>query len=528
MFKKRFTFILLLSHFTLISQISNNIDLLKQWDDNSLTKISGLAYNDIWGYTDENCKEYGILGSIAYTHFIALDTTGGTLQEIARVAGKCNSIWRDFKTYGHYAYGVADNCSSSLQIFDLSELPTKVTKVYDSAEFFTYAHNIYIDEANARLYVVGSKVANVIVLDLKNDPTKPTLLKNVSLPRGYVHDLYVRDHIAYCSHVYDASLYVYDLKDLDNVTTLGALTEYVDKGLNHSNWLSDDGEVLTLTDETRNTAVKVLDVRDLTDINVLSTFKSTLEAPVATNSIPHNSFIVGNDYVVVSYYHEGIQIYDIQNRTSPVKAGYYDTEPNNTNYSGSKGSWGVYPFFPSGNIIASDIDNGLFLLQPNFPLRKGIENDLLYTKVLESDTVVSIMAKNSISMAAGFHAKKGAKFSAKIDPCLMLTANPMAENIQQIAKEVKDAFPNIKKEQNKVYPNPFTSKFRIKGNELIKLETNSILISDNLGRILNVRKNDCGENCIELDLSGFPNGYYTLIIKGEKIQALKIVKYKQE
>jgi hypothetical protein len=35
--------------------------------------------------------------------------------------------------------------------------------------------------------------------------------------------------------------------------------------------------------------------------------------------------------------------------------------------AGTDGAWGVYPFFPSGTVIVSDITNGLFVLADNTP-----------------------------------------------------------------------------------------------------------------------------------------------------------------
>ena len=70
-------------------------------------------------------------------------------------------------------------------------------------------------------------------------------------------------------------------------------------------------------------------------------------------------------------------VYRIDDVTQPFRAGYYDTSTSHTNYSGYTGCWGVYPFLPSGNIIASDIENGLFVLRPDFPLRNCEEQVVL-------------------------------------------------------------------------------------------------------------------------------------------------------
>ena len=41
----------------------------------------------------------------------------------------------------------------------------------------------------------------------------------------------------------------------------------------------------------------------------------------------------------------------------------YDTHPQNVIYNQYHGNWGNYPWLPSGNIIAGDMQNGLFMLK---------------------------------------------------------------------------------------------------------------------------------------------------------------------
>ena len=63
----------------------------------------------------------------------------------------------------------------------------------------------------------------------------------------------------------------------------------------------------------------------------------------------------------LGYYHDGLRIFDISAPSNPVQTWMYDTYlPNNHN--SYKGAWGVYPYLPSGNIIVSDMQSGLFIL----------------------------------------------------------------------------------------------------------------------------------------------------------------------
>jgi choice-of-anchor B domain-containing protein len=340
---------------------SLNMTLLARWDVDTLPAQSNIQYNDIWGYTDCSGKEYAIMGSARYIHFIDISTPTAPREVAAHEAGQ-NSIWRDIKTYKDRAYAVADQGNDGLMIFDLSRLPDTATLSHQTTEYFNRTHNIFIDEAQGRLYVIGSNTQGngVIILDLNDNPDEPTLLASIPLPGGYIHDMYVKDNIGFAASGGNG-LWVYDFTDPLNPVVLGSLIDYIGSGYNHSNWATSDLNYLVFADETHGRSLKVADISDYTDISVVSQFKSELLAPEHTSSIAHNPFIRGQ-YIIVSYYHDGVQIFDLSNPDSVTNVAYYDTNDNHTSYSGYNGTWGVYPFFPSGIIVASDIENGLYVL----------------------------------------------------------------------------------------------------------------------------------------------------------------------
>lgn len=348
------------SNFT-FSQTSWNMSLLGQWDVDTLPTRSGFQYNDIWGYSDCYGNEYAILGSPLYIHFIALDQ-GPAPVEVDHFAGFSTTIWRDMKTYQDHAYAVSDNNNDGLMVFDLSQLPDTVIRTNFTQEFFSRSHNIFIDEQHGRMYAVGTNTTpnGVIIFDLTKNPDEPILLSNTVLSGGYVHDIYVRDHIGYCSHG-NNGLSVYDFKDPANPVLLGSISNYPESGYNHSSWLDPSGEYLVFADETFGRSLKMTNVQDLQDMEITDFFKSTLLAPDFTNSIAHNPFIRDN-YAIISYYHEGIQIYDLSDPENVTNVAYYDTEPDNVDYNGFTGAWGAYPYLPSGRILGSDTHHGLFVL----------------------------------------------------------------------------------------------------------------------------------------------------------------------
>ena len=440
MILRRFILVLLLvilcgsAHFV-YAQALNTI-VQSNWDDNSLRSGPyNNVYNDIWGYTDETGREYAIMGSADYTLFI--DVTDPTNPiEVDRELGGTNCTWRDFKVYKNFAYGVADGCNGNLQIFDLSTLPDSVIKVYDSDSLVFDPHNIFIDTAMGKLYACGLNGGgtDIIILDLTINPDNPSLIKNLDIlgeSDDYVHDLYVRNDTAYCSHIYQHRLIIYDFSDPDNIAPLGILDS---PGSNHSNWVSDNGEVIVVADETRDRPVIIADLREFENPPVLSTFKSALLAPLHTNSVAHNPFIIGNDFVVLSYYEDGLQIYKIDSTTLPFRAGYYDTDVVSTTYN-FNGAWGTYPFLPSGNLLASDQENGLYVIKPQFPLKdcnsdvlvegvydnhwEFIARDIFSTSAIYQDeATISILAPQEIVLMPNFSISAGSTLVASIDdPC---------------------------------------------------------------------------------------------------------------
>ena len=352
------------------SQPAENMTLLGQWDDPLLftPEGGGNRYSDVWGYAAPDGREYALLGSRAFGH--VLDITDPTaIREVARLninPDDRRSAWRDFKVFGDFAYMVTEQREGGLQVIDLRDLPDKATVLQRDLTAFQTAHNALIDATvtPARLYALGTDTRSdgIIVMSLA-DPAQPTLLASTPLAGGYVHDAYVRDNILYANHG-NTGLYIYDVSDPTQPLLLGLLEQYAESGYNHSSWLTEDGNHLVFCDETFDTGVKVADVSDFTDLEVSSLFRSSNIAGADRGSMAHNPYVVGNDRVVLSYYDEGIQVWNISDKAAPRRLGYYDTTPGQTNYNAS-GVWGAYPYLPSGRILASDQLGGLFVLELN-------------------------------------------------------------------------------------------------------------------------------------------------------------------
>jgi len=357
-----------------------NSTLLFHWNDTTIIGSAAYdnAYNECWGF-EVNNTEIAVIGSTEGTHFFNV-TDPQNSTEVAFVAGAYTGsgvVHRDYHDYQGYLYIVCDEgwSTSTLQIVDISNLPTSVNVVYDSDSLFNTSHNVFIDTATSKLYACASNSAmDIYSLDI---PTLPSLIYSYT-DVGHVHDAYVRNDTAYLNCGPDGFRIV-DFSPLDwpvlpspPYIELSSLTAYPDAGYNHSGWLSDDGTIYAMQDENHGYDVKIMDVSDFNNITVLSTLNSGQNP----QSMAHNGIIKG-DLLYLAYYHDGLRVFDISNPSNPIQICNYDTY-SPASYNSYKGAWGVYPNLPSGNIIVSDMQSGLYVLDCTIPVNsvKNINQNL--------------------------------------------------------------------------------------------------------------------------------------------------------
>jgi choice-of-anchor B domain-containing protein len=345
---------------------SATIELVYNWTNPALPSSSVFAntYNECWGFIQDGV-EYGVIGSTYGTHIFHLGDPAQIYQVDSVEAAFTGPgvIHRDYHDYAGYLYAVCDEGSgtSTLQIIDLHHLPDSVSVVYDSKELFSLAHNIFIDTANARLYafLVGFApgFASMAVYSLE-DPTNPVLLREYN-EGTQVHDGYVRDNIAYLNDGYNGRVLIMDWTDAENPVVLGSLDSYPDRGYNHSGYLHPNGSTYVFADENHGARMKVCDVSDPTDIDVLATFFSEVDA----SSIVHNPLFRG-DYLFSAHYHDGLYIHDLSDPADPRYVAHYKTYLPDDHIS-YRGAWGTYPLLPSGLILVSDMQFGFFVFRVN-------------------------------------------------------------------------------------------------------------------------------------------------------------------
>jgi len=344
--------------------------------------VGQLSYQDLhnsdlsnlWGYTDEEGNEYALVGvngngggEPGGISVVDLSDPSDP-QEIYFFEGPA-SIWREIKVWEDHAYITTEAQDGGLTIVDLSPLPQSTalsTTVYNDPGWNT-SHALFIDE-NGRLYLFGSSEGNggVIMYDLTQDPNVPVRVGEYD--PIYVHDGYARGDTLYAGHIYNGYFSIVDVSDPSAPVLLG--TQSTPSNFTHNVWLDDSGDHLYTTDERDNAYVGSYDISDPMDIQYLD----KLQSDPGSNAIPHNTYWLPSHHVVQSYYTYGVTIYDVTRPDNMVEVGNYDTSPFTG--GGFFGAWGVYPFFSSGRLIISDIEGGLFILDPAYVRACWLEGNI--------------------------------------------------------------------------------------------------------------------------------------------------------
>ncbi|MEO1417021.1 MAG: choice-of-anchor B family protein [Bacteroidota bacterium] len=326
--------------------VSKNLSLSKRIPYNT-------GVTDIWGWEDGNGNEYAIVGLQNGVSIVDV-TVPGSATEVANLPG-VQSGWRDMKTFRNYAY-VSNESDDGIRIIDMSTLPGPVAYKDTALGGLTTSHNLWIDERGF-LYVAGSNViSGLMIFDLNANPEIPQFVG--SYGDRYVHDVYVRNGIAYLAEINSGFLTILDVTNPAAWTKLGQKT--YPGAFTHNTWLNDAGTVCFTTDEYSGATVRAWDITDPANIRELDGFESSLSNGGAA---PHNVHVL-NDFLVTSYYKDGVNVVDATYPDYLVETGYYDTSP--ANGGGFDGAWGAYPFLTSGTLLVSDMSQGLFVLKPSY------------------------------------------------------------------------------------------------------------------------------------------------------------------
>jgi choice-of-anchor B domain-containing protein len=367
----------------------------------------GNYLNDIWGWTDaESGSEYALVGLVDGVAFVdvTLPTNPvylGKLQESATSNGRVSRIgdvqhgkssWRDIKTFKNHAFIVSDiNGAHGMQVLDLTKLrgldgsTTVKFKADAQYEEFGSAHNIVINEETGFAYVVGvsdggTKCSGGLhVIDI-NDPKNPAFVACFSTD-GYTHDaqcvIYQGPDADYqgqeiCFNSNEDTFTIVNVDDKDNMSMISR-TGYDQVSYTHQGWLSEDHRFFLSNDELDENAfgfnprTLIWNIEDLDAPVLIGEYYNNAAA------IDHNLY-THNGLAFESNYFSGLRVLDLAQVADGKlrERAFFDTYPD-ADAIEFGGTWSNYPYFESGTIIVSDMNNGLFVLQLD------LEEDIIAT-----------------------------------------------------------------------------------------------------------------------------------------------------
>lgn len=338
--------------------VTRNLQFLANKDD-----YAAFGYSACWSYVHGDGREYAIIGTGNGTAIYNV-TNPATTYQVGFIAGP-TSLWREMKSYRNWLYIVTEGggTGQGLQIVRMTNPEAPVLAATYTGSFIR-SHTVSVDTSRAILICNGTRNASGLatglrVLSLAN-PEAPVEI-GVWPPGGavpvsssdYVHDSVPIGNLLYASSINSGIQRVLDF------TNPAAPTQWVSwtygGAFTHNAWPDATGKWLYVTDEVNGEPLKIFDITTVTSPTLANTISANPQA------IVHNAHVNGTD-LWLSNYTEGIRALDLSDPAHPAEWAYADS------YAGASGGffgvWEVCPYFPSGTVIASDMQSGLYVYRP--------------------------------------------------------------------------------------------------------------------------------------------------------------------
>ncbi len=321
---------------------------------------------DIWGYVSPTGREYAIMGHRNGTAFIEVtDPANPVVIGDIPTAGNPGTT-RDMKTFLNYAYSIGDG-AAGLEVIDLAQIDAGIVtlaNVSNDGGIFG-AHNLALNTDSGFAYPVSSSVTSGLAAYDLTDPVNPTLAGTWT--DSFLHDVLV---VSYTEGPFAGreiafgfggpnGLIIIDVTDKTNMFTIASRT-YPNLSYCHQGWLSEDRRYLFIADEldevnglVTTTTMDIFDVGDIENPQFVGIFSN------GEGATDHNLIVAGR-FIFSANYASGLRVYDYSLISNIRETGYFDTRPESSG-PGFPGAWGAYPLLPSGVVIVSDRQRGLFV-----------------------------------------------------------------------------------------------------------------------------------------------------------------------
>ena len=306
---------------------------------------------------------------------------------------------------GNRGYFGSGSGGGGVHIVDLTDPYNPVLLgVVDAAHgnAYNFIHEMLIFSQNGADYLLENynSLSNTKILKIINvsNPANPVFIRDINPTEAqWVHAFHIRGNRLFTSGWGNSSnrgrTEIYDIANIaaNAPTLLGFVEDATSTTAGnsmHSNWSSEDGNYLYSCRETSNGNA------DLRTYNISNPSQPLLVNRLGMNDLnlnatsPHNPVVMGN-FLYVSWYEAGMQVFDISNPAAPRRVGQYDSyqaarvEPDTAAKSlndepwdlvcglsrgqgnlptGFDGNWAVYPFLGQSKVLMGDLKNGLLIV----------------------------------------------------------------------------------------------------------------------------------------------------------------------
>lgn len=358
---------------------SNGVEL-KSWLPLNTLSTGATSGNSCWGHVSRTGREYAIIGTSDGTAFVDISNPAAATLKAFKPGP--TSLWRDMRVYNNYCYSASEG-GSGLQVFDMSLLDTTgevslVNTITAPTTTTAATHTLAIDTVSGYLYRAGGGSNGLRIYDIRTNPANPTYVGAWS--PIYVHECqvvtyasgpYANRQIAFCfggtnSGNTNPGLYVVDVTNKNAPVQL-SYTTYPGARFCHQGWIDGNSRYVYIDDELDEgntvsvTTTIVMNIENLSNVQYVGKFDN------GNPAIGHNMFVRGTKLYQANY-RSGMRIFDLAaSPTNPPEVAWFDSYPGDDGTQ-FNGLWNVWPFFPSGVVIGSDIERGLFVWRVSGPV----------------------------------------------------------------------------------------------------------------------------------------------------------------
>lgn len=266
----------------------------------------------------------------------------------------------------------ASDAQNGVTLLDLTDPlhPTVITRFTSTLE--TGVHNAWIEGDYVYLVVDGSSpTSGLRVLDI-SDPQNPQIVAGFYAGFSFLHDVYVRDGLAFLSH-WNAGLVILDVGNGIAGGTPANPVEVSRRptagGQTHNAWYWPDAGYVFVGEEDFGTPgiMHVVDVQDLRTPREVATFR-------VPGTTPHNFWLdESNGVLYLAWYDNGVRVLDVtgellgelDRQGREIVGLQYGAGVGCPSSSGT-GTCAWAPQLEGDLLYVSDMNTGLWVFRPSF------------------------------------------------------------------------------------------------------------------------------------------------------------------